>query len=275
MLHNGVHKFQITDGKVEHVEGEGCFDRIPVVTKFLETCKLKDRVFYMNLHDNVVPEDFEVFGFSCHRDHRGHPNVKLLPNLYAMYNFQGKLERVRKEDTTPFRAKPWRKAIFYGQPTGLYDVNKNLRCRFCIGTQSSTDVQAKLTSGVQINPDQHELLRPVAGRPVSFDVQLKFAYQVNIDGNSTSWDRLPWQLASNSLVLNYRENCHWEWWYEHLMEEKHFATCDENDIERVIAHYEKHPKFAERMIKNANKIVREYLAPESIRSYTEKLLNGE
>jgi len=275
VLHNGVHKFEIVDRKVRHVAGEGCFDRIPAVTQFLETCDLHDRTFYMNLHDNVVPEDFEVFGFSCHRDHKDHPSVKLLPNLYAMYNFQGKLERVRKEDTRPFKSKPWRSAVFYGQPTGLYDVNNNLRCTFCLGTREIPSVQGKITSGVQINPAQHELVRPAMGRPISFDVQLKFAYQVNIDGNSTSWDRLPWQLASNSVVLNHRRNQHWEWWYGHLVEDAHYAACDENDIASVIEHYEKHPRFAQRMIKNANNIVREYLNPESIRKHTEKLLNGE
>jgi hypothetical protein len=271
--HNGVHRFAIIDNKVRHIEGEGCFDRIPAVTQFLQTCNLRDKTFYMNLHDNVVPEDFEVFGFSCRREHKDHPNVKLLPNLYSMFNFQGKLERVRKEDTTPFKSKPWRSAVFYGQPTGLYDVNENLRCAFCLGTKDMEATQAKITSGIQINPAQHELLRPVMGRPIAFDVQLKFAYQINIDGNSTSWDRLPWQLASNSVVLNHRGNPHWEWWYTHLLEEKHFAVCDETDIEQVIAHYESHPAFAERMIKNANEVVREHLNPDSIRKYTEQVLN--
>lgn len=273
ILHNGVHKIQVINGAVKHIEGEGCFDRLPLLINYLKTCNVKDQTIYVNLHDNVIPTDeFITWGFSCKKEHKDHPNLRLFPNLYAMYNFRGQLN-VAKQDKFTFSTKPYRKAIFCGQPTGEYSINRNTRCQFCLNTKDNKDVLGLLTSSVQIDPSQLEHLRNCMGRPIKLDAQMMFAYQVNIDGNTTSWDRLPWQMASNSLVFNHSNNSHWEWWYSELKDGYNTVFCDHDNISDKIRYYETHKDEADVIIQNAHKIVENYFSGDKIREYVERELN--
>lgn len=113
------------------------------------------------------------------------------------------------------------KAIFAGSDTGFYKTaNKNQRFQFCYNNRDNPRGNFKITNFVEINKDSFKGLEvaKIYASPISIGDQLNYKFIVNINGNSTSWDRLLWAMSSNSLCLYVRPQIAQRSWYYHLFD---------------------------------------------------------
>ncbi len=176
----------------------------------------------LNIEDIPPDEDnCEYSKFAFARRHKS--NNVLVPDCYISL-FPSRIEVVNKYDI-PFTEKV-NKAIFIGADTG------HQRIPFCHRYKESKVVFAKISSFIQ-NPSEKD--EAILSPPLSIETQLKYRYLININGNSTSWDRLIWILNSNSICLFIIPPEELMSWYYHIFHQTlPFFYVKENEVEAFI-----------------------------------------
>jgi hypothetical protein len=125
------------------------------------------------------------------------------------------------------------KACFFGSDTGL-PLTEELtqRVSLCQRYLNSKVVDAKITNFTKtpLNP-------AYSSDFVSIADQLKYKFILNVNGNTTSWERLIWTMASNSLCIYVRPPVDQNdiSWYYHMFDfDQAFVYVDENNIESCV-----------------------------------------
>ena len=125
------------------------------------------------------------------------------------------------------------KACFFGSDTGRKFIDAEVqRTKFCNKFKNSQLITAKITNFIE-QPFQEEIY----SKPVSIQDQLNYKYIININGNTTSWERLIWAMKSNSFCLFLKPPPHQDEisWYYHIFDlSQYFITVDENSIENFV-----------------------------------------
>jgi len=125
------------------------------------------------------------------------------------------------------------KVSFFGSDTGRkYKDGSVQRVNFCQRYKNSENVIAKITNFVE-----HPFDDSIYSNPVSIKDQLDYKYILNINGNTTSWERLIWAMNSNSLCLFLRPPSHQDEisWYYHMFDlAQFFITLDSDSIENFL-----------------------------------------
>jgi len=187
--------------------------RLDIVRKFIEVSLKKynfnltlDVIF--NLDDFTCDVSVTEFGFSK----KINVTNPLVPNLYAMMNYSN-LDIFNDDKQITQKIK---KGIFVGSTTGDFNPNKNKRLLYCNHFLNSEICDFYISNIVQIDnryvyetfPD----IRKNIGKMCSKRHQLNYKYIIDLDGNTTSWDRIKWVMGSNSLLLKeVSDNI--EWYY--------------------------------------------------------------
>ncbi len=97
--------------------------------------------------------------------------------------------------------------------------------------------------------------------------QVAYKYLLSIDGASSTWERLVWQLHSNSLVFK-QNSTQMQWFYRGLNPFKHFIPInDEADVLEKISWAETHPDEVQGIINNANQFSEQNLTLEDFCHY--------
>ena len=125
------------------------------------------------------------------------------------------------------------KVCFFGSDTGL-PLNNGLtqRVNICKAHLNSKLVHAKITNFTK-TPESSSYSSPF----VSIADQLKYKFILNINGNTTSWERLIWTMASNSLCIYVRppvDQNEISWYYHMFDFDQAFVYVDENNIESCV-----------------------------------------
>jgi hypothetical protein len=118
--------------------------------------------------------------------------------------------------------KKYDKAIFVGSDTGKIKNNFTQRALFCKKSLANEKITANLTGEVrdEIKSSVTDFDKIYLNNFTSIQEQLKYKIIINIDGNSTSWERPLWAMASNSICV-YIEPIHeyeFESWHYPLIE---------------------------------------------------------
>ena len=125
------------------------------------------------------------------------------------------------------------KASFFGSDTGRkYKDGSVQRINFCRRYKNSENVIAKITNFVEQPFDNS-----IYCNPVSIKDQLNYKYILNINGNTTSWERLIWAMYSNSFCIFIRPPSHQDEisWYYHIFDLcQYFITLDEDSVENFL-----------------------------------------
>lgn len=152
--------------------------------------------FILNMYEGVYEQKNQRFCFTSK------PNSQqiLIPDSHCF-------ETARKVENLPDKPFQEKKkgAIFVGSDTGkrhsdgwtmrslVSATYKNSSLVYSKLTYLDADTQKRLEGKVHID----EIYAP----PMSLKEQLDYQIILNIDGNSTSWERLIWAMASNSLCV--------------------------------------------------------------------------
>ena len=152
-----------------------------------------------------------------------------------------------------------KKIIFIGN-----NSNKD-RYNLCHKYLHNKDVFAKLINYEQdIN---HELYTSF----LDINEQLKFRYNICIDGNGTAFDRFPWQLMSNSLVLKIKSNNDLiEWFYPFI--DNCYIECDIDNILDKKKYFDDNLNEIHQINKNAQSFVSTYLNKNFMDIFTKNII---
>lgn len=160
--------------------------------------KIPDCKFILNMYEGVYTDKNQRFAYTA-KPNSGHI---LIPDAH-WFTTSFKIQEVNHKDK-PFSAKV-KRAVFAGSDTGNRRKDGwTMRSLVSHEYKNSTTVLSKLTS---LDADAEKRfggkidLAEISSPPLSIQDQLNFQVILNIDGNSTSWERLLWAMASNSLCV--------------------------------------------------------------------------
>ncbi len=96
---------------------------------------------------------------------------------------------------------------------------------------------------------------------VDMSTQLKYKFQLCMDGHTCAWARLPWQLKSNSVTMKIRKPHadYVEWFYYLLRPGKEFLEVDMDDLEDVYEYIRHEPEHQLDISNAASSFVDKYL----------------
>lgn len=147
------------------------------------------------------------------------------------------------------------KIIFAGTTTGSRDPKVNERIQTCVWARDKPECDFYITSIAQIEPrrilQDVPLFKYIYRPPVSMSEQMKYKYQLVIDGNTTRWNpdvyftsTLPFHWPSNDML-----------WYSPLLRDGfEYVGVDKDTLLNKFHYFESNPKEAEVIIHNANKM---------------------
>ena len=266
------YKVEIVDNvllKGEIIQDNALVTRQQAVKYFIEEILLGitqpiNATFLVELND-VLYENESVACFSTYNKIN-----MLIPDLYAMGNYSDKLSI---KDTIPL-AKKLKMAFFIGASTGKVSVSLNERLKVCNKYRNNSIIKCYINNICQVDMDHVKNVYPhyndFVHHSVSISDQHKYKYLINIDGNTSAWDRVPWILNSNSVLLMKTSNSKC-WYYDYLKPYVHYIPFDdETDLEEIVNSVEDRSHI----IRNANEFVRNYLSHDKHKLYMRHFLEA-
>lgn len=125
------------------------------------------------------------------------------------------------------------KACFFGSDTGRKDQDGSVqRVKLCQKYKNSEKVIAKITNFIEQPFDDS-----IYSSYTSIADQLNYKYILNVNGNTTSWERLIWAMNSNSFCLFLRPPTYQNEisWYYHMFDlGQFFIMVDADSIENFL-----------------------------------------
>lgn len=197
--------------------------------------------------------------------------VILLPDLYHLNNFNGKL---KYRDTLDWNNKI-DKIGFWGTTTGDIDPLKNQRIQTCLWSiPYRKTIDFYITNIAQMTAKDIFIKIPdfqsIYSTYKTDEEMLKYKFLLDIPGNTCSWDRVPFIMNSKSLLFKApcQDMC---FYYPFMKSGTHYIDVDNSYILSTMEYYKNNPKEAEMIIENANYFVSSYLQQSSAYLYMSTL----
>lgn len=208
-----------------------------VVKRMCQNIKMPDCVFLISLADafsapiNVI-ENVPVLALAKPHQQEG---VILIPDFEVFLSGAKLLKQVE----TSIHESPWEtkkeQAVWRGATTGGTEFNTEtfLNIPRAAAVAASLKypkwVDARFTQVVHCTEPDKVLkkFRSFFSSSMSIAEQIKYRYQLLIDGNSCAYSRAYWQLFSNCLTLK-QESTHIQWYYGCLRPYEHYIPLKAN-----------------------------------------------
>ena len=234
-LHSNEAQFFVSSGELRVERSNSRIDKlrldffIDFTSQVLKHYSLNNLNFKFIANFNDGPENDCKETRLCFARPRNSPHICVPDShLGRTVSICNSLESIDK----PFDQKI-NKVSFFGSDTGRkYKDGSVQRVNFCQKYKNSENVIAKITNFVEQPFDDS-----IYSRSVSIKDQLDYKYILNINGNTTSWERLIWAMNSNSFCLFLRPPPHQDEisWYYHMFDlTQFFITLDSDSIENFL-----------------------------------------
>lgn len=276
--------FEIRHNKIQklitHIPKDKFQSRLHITSDFIQRVVNQSNYkingnFIINLHDksDLHPNVNEIV-FTKHQN----TQKPVIPDIYAMESYK----RVGDiPDGIPFHQKKG-KGIFIGVTTGDLNPLANERLQLCnyshflkqTGKECFFDFYINHLAQIpeekiaQAYPHYKQFIKG----DLSVQDQRQYKYIINVDGNTTSWDRLVWVYQGNNILVKKRsENVGW---YYPLMEKgKHYVEFENGPdlnlkIEVMNRMWERNPSRLEELMKTQREFLQNYLCPLAHLTYT-------
>jgi len=216
-------------------------------------------LIYRNVHvdtSDCIDGDLPAYVLRvAKRPGEPHP---LLPNLHLLSERRG----------IP-KAKPWAQKAdtcwFRGAATGDVDFENNKRVAVCRLAGQITGVDSKLTSVPSGSAEFIENCQAagILASPTSFTEMNNHRYLLDVDGNTTSWDRYLRIGLLGGVPIRFEP--HWtEYWHEHLAEGKNVVTVDRTTFADQLAALRCDERRSKAIAQRASELVRTELSREAV-----------
>ena len=228
--------------------------------------ELHDTYSYLDKYNNSMYDNCLVWSKRA-----GDDNVILLPDLYHLNNFNGKL---KYKDKLCWEEKI-NKIGFWGTTTGNRNPVKNTRIQTCLwGIPHREKVDFYITNIAQMTAKDIFLNVPdfqnIYSSYANDESMLKYKFLLDIPGNTCSWDRVPFVMNSKSLLFKMpcSDIC---FYYPFFKSGTHFVDVNTDNMLSIMTYYRNNPKEAIMMTENANYFVNSYLQQSSAYLYLRTL----
>lgn len=110
-----------------------------------------------------------------------------------------------------------------------------------------------------------KLLFPQENLSMDKAEHLKYKYLISLDGNTCAWERVPWIMLSNSVLIK-QETDNIEWFYSAIKPYIHYIPVNKDltDLFSKVEWLKQHDKEIEKISQNATLFVQNNLKPEDI-----------
>jgi len=263
-------------------------DRMNLWQKYLQQMILPNidsnaniKGFYnIQLHDSYtyLNDGKNYNNILCFSKFKNDSDIVLIPDPYFICNWGNMLMGINsninndQEDWT--RKK--NKILFAGTTTGNRNYIKNERINLCLWGLNNTDYcHFRITKIAQMNPTDVQSkvfdFNKIYSDPINIYEQMKYKYQLNIDGNTSKFNVE--QFIMNSVVMKY-ESKEMLWYYPLLQNEVHFIQVNKDTIKNKFDFYNSNPNLAKIMIYNSKKLANELFRPIIHQMYTVELFEN-
>ncbi|MBS0625061.1 MAG: hypothetical protein JSS32_03335 [Verrucomicrobia bacterium] len=263
----------------KHLSSRHFRELLACIKKLNELIELPDVDFIVSLQDGFDdnPDLGPCFVFA---KKRGLDSLILVPDIKAMTGY-GKLRNQIADANRQFSWENKREMAFWrGSTTGGYFTHAGwdsfARAKLVLLSKSHPGViDARFHSVTQCEPGVREMMKykGLVASSVKKEDHLRYKYLVDVDGNSCSYERYFWLLASNSLVIK-QITPQIQWYYGALEPYKHFLPVKEDlsDLVEKIEWAKNHDKEARLMADEATRFTKENLTQEDTLVYLYHLL---
>ena len=151
------------------------------------------------------------------------------------------------ENDTPFDSKI-DKINFVGSDTdSRYDENGfTQRIRFCIKAKNNDRVFARIAD---IRSSFSQTLKDISTKKLPICEQIRYKYILDIDGESVSWDKIPWAFLSNSYLIHLKSEHHYHtWYYSFIMEYGIMPDLTEEEVLGFKVNYDADIKAKQKLL---------------------------
>lgn len=106
------------------------------------------------------------------------------------------------------------------------------------------------------------------------EMQLQYKYLISLDGNTCAWERVPWIMLSNSVLVK-QETENIEWFYSSLKPYIHYIPVNKKltNLFSQLEWMKSHDQELQNISSNAQKFVQDNLTPEDIDAQMAIILN--
>lgn len=278
-------RFKITDGHLtfshdeRHLYSRHFRELLACIQKLNEHAKLPDVDFIISLEDgfDANPALGPCFVFAKRNDL---DSLILVPDIKAMTGYS-RLRNVIKEANQKMLWKDKEeKAFWRGSATGGHFTYENwdrfARAKLVLLSLKYPEViDARFHSILQAVDGLRDFMKAkgLVSSSVKKEDHLKYKFLIDVDGNSCSYERYFWLLASNSLVLK-QMTPNIQWYYGALTPYEHYLPVQEDlsDLLEKIQWAKEHDAESQAIAENATQFTENHLSSEDTLVYLYHLL---
>lgn len=219
-------------------------------------------LFQIELHDVYDPPKTDFSNTLVWSKYKTDQHVILLPDLYHMCDYFGKLN-VNLSDDKPYSQKK-DKVCFFGSSTGSTIIPLNERVTGCTWGSHNFDIaDFFITRKVQML-DSTIIARNIMTSEVPLSKIFDYKFCCDIKGNTNCWDRVPIIMASNSLLL--RMPCEFMSFYEPLVPRQVLVEGYE-DLRKKRSFYLENQMHATEIVNSNQTFAKRYFTEKVARGY--------
>ena len=258
-------RFKIKNGHLSfshderHLYSRHFRELLACIQKLNEQVALPDVDFIISLEDGFDsnPDLGPCFVFAKRKQVE---SLILVPDIKAMTGYS----RLRKIIHEASQTMPWKdkisKTFWRGSSTGgrftLDNWDRFARTKLVLlSLQHPKEIDARFHSLLQCTQEVRQLMKRkgLISSSVKKEDHLKYKFLVDVDGNSCSYERYFWLLASNSLVLK-QTTPNIQWYYGALEPYVHYLPIKEDlsDLLEKMAWAEEHDAESQAMAERAS-----------------------
>ncbi len=292
-----IARFQIVDQKLyidsNKIDRKGVPGRVRTIAshieKLLSMYKIKNVDFIMHTGDGAET-DLSVPSFIMSKDTNlsNEEDLLLLPDIYMIDKRWAQLIKEIEEGNQKY---PWQdkenkifwRGYFTGGSYNIQNFDKLPRLSLAIFSRLYPDlINAKFSSNSLTESDKSskgletvlKILWPEKPKAVKEKDHLKYKYLISLDGNTCAWQRVPWIMLSNSVLVK-QETTKMEWFYPAIKPYTHYVPINEKitDLFQQIEWMKTHDPELKQISKNAHNFIKNNLMPEHINIHTVLILN--
>lgn len=254
--------------------------RMPYVCQWLKShifpCVKGDLSGYYNiqLHDtySYLNDDKDYTDVLCFGKRKTDKGPVQLPDCYFMGGWGGKYHNI-KDDVRWMDKKS--KIVFAGTTTGSRDPKTNERINTCLWAMDKEPCDFHITNIAQIDtrsifaevPDFKYIYRP----PLPLEEQMKYRYQLVIDGNTCRWNPDVYFTQSLAFHMPSKDML---WYHPLLCDAVHYVGVNREDMLNKFTYFEANPHEAQLLVMNANRLSKQLFNFNACRIYTVALFEN-
>lgn len=167
------------------------------------------------------------------------------------------------------RPPPWERktgtVFFRGASTGSRDYATNTRVALCLCARAIPDADCRLSAFPQVAPEFLARARRdgiIGGRSAPAALA-RHRYLVDVDGNTSSWDRFALIGSFGGLPIRF-ETAWEEFWHPLARDGEHYLAATRDTLRDVVERLRREPDRARHIAASAHRLALDVLGPRAV-----------